>query len=401
MIRFPRLVVVPALLLATASPAAAVKIQIDYTYDTGNFFNTDEKRAAMEAVADFFGSIIADKLLRINPADFPSSSWTPQFFHPSTGASFFGTPNMIVPEDTIIIYVGGLTLPSYISGQGGPGGYTASSSTAAWFDRLEARGNTGALDTPATDFAPWGGSISFNNTVAWNFSLTQNQAGREFVNVALHEIGHVLGIGTAASWNAQLSGGKFNGEAAIRSHGTAPPADEFHLLSEGPTLTSKLFGSFGVTHGLARPALMLPSSTDTGSNFDVATDLDLACLLDIGWEIRPAPKLNATALSPSSAAFNWPSVSFYEYRLERGTDLATFPGGSGILPGNGGVLAWTDPSPPANRAFYRLESTPIPPTAAAMAAEAIPAEEPKSVPGTIITNEVIYPWVTNCTCPHH
>jgi uncharacterized protein (UPF0261 family) len=49
----------------------AITIKIDYTYDTSNFFNTPQKKAAMEAVAEFYGNLVSDNLLRINPADFP------------------------------------------------------------------------------------------------------------------------------------------------------------------------------------------------------------------------------------------------------------------------------------------------------------------------------------------
>jgi len=88
--------------------------------------------------------------------------------------------------------------------------------------------------------------------------------------------------------------------------------------------------------------------------------------------------------------------------VERGTDLATFPGGSDVLPGNGEFLAWTDPAPPASRAFYRIKASAIPPAAPAqMAANAIPDEEQKPAPGVMMTQEVIYPWVTNCVCPQH
>lgn len=339
---------------------AAMTIEIDYTHDTGNFFNTAEKRAAVKAVAGFYEKIITDKLLRINQADFPGSSWTAVFSHPSTGGTA-SIDNLVVPEDTIIIYVGGSALPSQISGQGGPGGYGASGSQA-WLDRVIARGNSGVLASPPTDTAPWGGSITFNNTVAWNFSLTTNQSGREFITVALHEMAHVLGIGTANSWGALLASGTFTGAAAVQSHGSAPPADGGHLLT---SLTSPLHGSFGRPHGLVRPVLMLPASTDTGANFDVATDLDLSCLLDIGWEIRPAPVLATSALSPAAVAFSWPSVSFLDYRIERSIDLASFPVSSGILPGNGTILNWSDSAPPAGRAFYRLAAEPnLPPTAA-------------------------------------
>jgi hypothetical protein len=42
-------------LLAAASSASALTIQIDYSYDTNSFFNTQAKKDAMEAVAKFYG----------------------------------------------------------------------------------------------------------------------------------------------------------------------------------------------------------------------------------------------------------------------------------------------------------------------------------------------------------
>jgi len=52
------------LTLAGASLASALDIRIDYTYDTQNFFDTEEKRDAMESVAAFFGGLIKDNLTR-------------------------------------------------------------------------------------------------------------------------------------------------------------------------------------------------------------------------------------------------------------------------------------------------------------------------------------------------
>lgn len=379
-------------LLLGSSRLAALTIEIDYSYDTGNFFNTAEKRSAMEAVAGFFEKIITDNLLRINQADFPGSTWTASFSHPATGGTAT-IDNLVVPENTIIIFVGGRTLASQTSGQGGPGGFGGSGSQA-WIDRLVARGNSGALANPPTDFAPWGGSVTFNSSATWNFSLTGNQTGREFVAVALHEIGHVLGIGTADAWDAQLASGTFTGAAAVQSHGSAPPADSGHLLN---SLTSPLFGSFGTTHGLVRPVLMLPTSTDNGTNFDVATDLDLSCLLDIGWEIRPAPVFATSTVSPAAVAFSWPSVSFLDYRIGRSTDLVSFPGGSGTLPGNGSILNWSDPAPPPGRAFYRLAAEPNLSQNPAMmlAAEQSPAPDPEKSTSIFSPPRVI----TDCGCP--
>lgn len=381
--------------LLLAPVASALEIRIDYTYDTQNFFDTAEKRNAIESVAKFYGDMITDNLLRIDPADFPGASWTAYFPNPETGANQF-LPNFVVPEDTIIVFVGARELGGNTAGRGGYGGYSTASAPggSGWFDRLDGRGSAAAAEDPATlrtDFALWGGSIAFDTPRTWNFSLSSNQSGTEFLAIALHEMGHVLGIGTADSWRNKLSGGTFTGSAAIHSFGTAPAADSGHFQG---SLNSPLFGSFGVTHGNSRPVLMLPGSTDYGTNFDVATDLDLAALVDIGWQLQPPTKLKTTALSPSAAAFQWQSVSFKSYALQRSGNLASFPDGSGNIPGNGTVKTWTDPTPPSAKAFYRLAITDLFPAAPpAMAMR-------QAMNGPLVTRSVPPREVIDCGAAH-
>lgn len=284
--------------------------------------------------------------------------------HPTTGVSLT-IPGLVVPLNVIIVYVGALDLGGSVVGRGGPGGFSANGSIS-WYDRIQGRGSAAAAVEPLssrTDFATWGGAISFDTPRTWNFSQTGTATGTDFISVALHEMGHVLGIGTADSWKNLISGsGTFTGSAAIRSFGSAPAADMFHFLG---TLTSRLFGSFAAPHGTTRPVLMLPSSSNSGPSLDVATDLDLSALVDIGWELTPPPVLKATALSPGAATFNWQSVSFKNYALQRSTDLLSFPGGSGNLSGNGTLQTWSDPAPPPDRAFYRLSTSDVTPAAAA------------------------------------
>lgn len=358
------------LLLALAPSLHAITIKIDYTYDSSNFFNTPAKKAAMEAVAEFYGNLISDSLLRINPADFPGSSWIARPTNPSTGVSV-EIPGLVVPEDTIIVYVGARILSGSTLGTGGPSGWSAGGSSA-WFNRIRGRGNPGAESSTAslrTDFALWGGSITFDSDRTWNFSLTTNQTGTEFVTVALHEMGHVLGVGTASSWNNKISGSSFTGAASTRSNGTPPPIQSGGGHFDSTVPSRPVFGSFGRTHGVSRPVLMRPSFSDTGLNFDVAGDLDLAALIDIGWQIHPPTEVATTGPTPASAAFSWNSSSFFNYRLQRSTTLASFPGGSGLIEGNGNIQMWSDPLPPTGSAFYRLARTPVfnPPAAAAMA----------------------------------
>ncbi len=167
-----------AILLATGSFFApvghALEIRIDYTYDTGNFFDTQTKRDAIEAVADFYGSMINDTLLRIDPADFSQASWTASMFHPATGETQT-IPDLVVPEGVIIVYVGARELGGSIAGSAGPGGFGATGFTS-WFERIRGRGSAAAAVYPEssrTDFALWGGSIAFDTPRTWNFSQSE------------------------------------------------------------------------------------------------------------------------------------------------------------------------------------------------------------------------------------
>ena len=189
----------------------------------------------------------------------------------------------------------------------------------------------------------------------------------------------------------KVSGAVFTGAACARSNGSAPPVQSGGGHFGGSSLVSDVFGSFGRIHGTSRPVLMLASSTDNGSNFDVASDLDLAGLIDCGWAISPKLELSAVSLKPSAVSFTWKSSSFLDYKLQRGTALDAFPDGSGVIAGDGTIATWTDPSPPASKAFYRLRTTrpaSIPPAPAAPPA-AITAntgfmtysEDPKFVTG--------------------
>jgi hypothetical protein len=350
----------PILAIAITDCVHALTIQIDYTYDTTNFFNTQPKRDAIEAVAKFYGNLIQDHLLRIDAAEYPGCSWTAKPTHPATGATI-SIPNLIVPADTIIVYVGARDLGGSTAGLAGPGGWAGSSTNPGWFPLLRARGSAGAANETQslrTDFAPWGGSMAFDIDSTWNFSQSQNTSGTDFIPIALHEMGHVLGIGTADSWFNKISSTVFTGGASTRSYGSNPPLSGTGHFG-GTGTTSRSFGSFNVTHGTTRQVLMLPTLIDDNKNLVVASDLDLAALVDIGWQISPQLVLNHTALSPAGASFAWNTSSFFDYKVQRGSDLISFPDGNASAAGNGGIRSWTDAAPPAARAFYRLSRTDV------------------------------------------
>jgi hypothetical protein len=268
----------------TLTPAAqAVTIQFDYSLDANNFFANATARNLLETAGSVLGSRLGDSLTAITSAGFNSfdavfnSPWN----NASTTLNDYG-----VAADTLTVFVGGSNLlPSGVLGQGGPGGYSASG-TQSFLDNVAGRGQAAATQgAGATDFAPWGGSISFNAGSAWYFDAdptTRESFGNslnDFYSVALHELGHVLGFGTADSWDHWISAGVFTGPAAAATHGGAVT-----LFSDGAHWAE---GTVGLADGLSQEAAMDPNLTQ--GTRKVFTDLDMAALSDVGWQITPVP----------------------------------------------------------------------------------------------------------------
>jgi hypothetical protein len=257
-----------------AGPAAALKLQFDYT-DDGGFFSGGNigRRTTLEGAGQFFETHLTDSLSAITSSG--SNHFNIDFSNPSTGAA--ATVNdFSVAADTMVIHVGGSNLPGSTLGEGGPGGWSASGSSSFLTDAAR-RGQVGSTQGPgATDFAPWGGNISFDNATNWYFDNDTNTdesfSGFDFFSVALHEIGHVLGIGTSDSWKNHLTGTTFsdaNFSATVTS-------DLAHWASN----------TMSFVDGKSQEAAMTPSiGPGTRKRF---TDLDLAALSAIGWQVAPA-----------------------------------------------------------------------------------------------------------------
>lgn len=360
-------------LLGLSGTASAIKIEIRYDYDTNGFFNQAGSKEALRQVADYFEGLLHDSLLAIDNTQWPAgNTWSASFEHPATGATT-NIANLKVPADTIVIFAGGRSLGDP-AGRGGSGGYSYSWNQQGWATAVGTRGETGVLANPATDFAPWGGFITFDTAETWNFSLTTPVANAiPFVSIALHELGHALGLGTANSWNAKIASGNFTGARAVQAYGGNIPLDpntsfghwrdnqcggtDGYLQSDPNKILSKAYGSFGAPHGFAQIALMDPSVCTNGVIQKVMTDLDLAALRDVGWELEPPAGLTAPNLNPAASpfAFSWPSTSGFTYRLQRSPSLA---GGSwttlSTQAGNGTVQQFSTPTPGLTKAFYRL-----------------------------------------------
>lgn len=273
-------------LLLGLCKAGAISIQFDYTYDTGNFFSGANigRRSYLDAAAQAFTLELSDSLSAIVP--YGNNTWSASFSDPSTGNTI-SLSNLQIQANTLVVYVGARNLGGSTLGIGGPGGYSISGSQQSWFDTVEARGQTGALASTPTDFGPWGGSIVFNSTSPWYFdsdpSTMESFFGQDdFYSVALHELAHTLGFGTAPSWMADVSGTTFTGAASTLVYGGLHPsvsADQGHW-ADGTS--SKIFGTNTVQETDMDPAI-------TVGTRKYLTSLDYAGLQDVGWTTVPEP----------------------------------------------------------------------------------------------------------------
>jgi hypothetical protein len=266
------------LALASSQPACSLSFVFDYSLDKRGFFADQERRDALQAAASFFESRITDNLTAITPGD--GNSWTASIRDPNTGNSTaFSGP--AIAANTLLIYAGGRDLDGGSIGVGGPGGYSARGSSS-FFDSLK-RGQVGAVTgAGATDVGIWGGTIAFDTRTNWNFSISDPPTSfrqNDFLSVALHELGHVLGLGTADSWDNKATTGAFTGPNVTSLVGGSVPLqpDLYHWL-EGTESTLP-----GTT--ILQEAAMDP--TITVGKRKLFTDLEFAALRDIGWEVQP------------------------------------------------------------------------------------------------------------------
>lgn len=245
--------------------------RIDYTYDTQMFFDTQLKRDLFQQAVDTVLSRLGDDLTAITPSG--RNSWTADFSHPGSGSSQT-ISNLSIPANEIVIYAGGRELGTTLA-IGGPGGFNVSCANASFCDTVSTRGQAGASQGNPTDFGPWGGSIAFDVSTNFHYSQSTDDLGpreTDFLSVAIHEVAHLLGFGTAGSWATFVSSGVFNGPAARAANGN----QSVTLFSDGSHWAQSTM-SDGQEAGL--------DPTLTVGTRKFLTTLDYAGLDDIGWEL--------------------------------------------------------------------------------------------------------------------
>jgi len=283
--RLPRLLITAALVIGTGS-SQAFTLSFNYTYDGGFFSNGNEsRRSIMNDAGSFFEQRINDRLSAITSTD--HDHFNANFRRPDSGDNIT-LNDFNVAADTLVIYAGGRALANNSLGTGGPGGYSISDQTPGFEDTVVNRGQGTTRGPTADDFGPWGGSITFNSTYgSWYFdtdpSTSEPFSGSDFYSVALHEIAHVLGYGTSDSWDNLVTD---TGPVFTGSHATSLFAGDVPLTSDGSHWQARQKST--VDGGDLQEVAMGPSLRN--GQRKVFTDLDLAGLQDIGWEVvSPVP----------------------------------------------------------------------------------------------------------------
>jgi len=262
-----------------SSNVAAVSITFDYRFDTSGFFtdiNTGvaitERRQALDLAASYYEGF-TDSLTTIQSQN--SNTWTVSFTNPGNVSQQVTLVDETINQDTIKIFVGGSNSYPGVLGFAGSGAITASG-TAEFTNSVLNRGQA------SDDYGVWGGFAWFNAVHDWSFSSDVNDltaSTPDFLTTAIHEIGHILGFGTADSWFSNIENGFFTGSNSIASFGEAVPVDPFssHWAE----------GTMSTLDGLMQETLMDPS-TSYGSR-QLLTDLDYAGFADIGWQLTAVP----------------------------------------------------------------------------------------------------------------
>ena len=319
----------------TTSPVSSItggnatgnlRIRFDYSLDTRGFFSGANayRRNVLQIAGDSLIKRFGDDLAAIIPGGI--KEWIPSVNHPSNGPSnsISGkrvnlAKNLRVNANEIIVYAGARNLPGNFRGVGGQASYqfpatSISCRTQAECNRklaeieafrniVRGRGEPGALGNTQTDVAPQIGTISFDTNSDWYFGLDPDGIGPnqvDFLSVATHELGHVLGFGNersgvTTSWERLTSNGRFNGPKARAAYvgSGSPPISGDHWANSIQTVDGQ--------------SILMNGSIPIGKRTHLSP-LDMAAFDDLGWDLL---NMRATV----SASHRYPDDGSYDVRV--------------------------------------------------------------------------------------
>ena len=331
-----------AALLTLSTSVMGLNIQLDFFHDEAadKFFSSNSTaKSAVELAAKDVGDMFSNSMAGITQDTFTGTNgstsasfdWSWNYINPVTGAQET-INNPSIADDTIVIYVGTRKLGGTTLGQGGAGGagvlLSGRGNANEWIgavDAAEAESNAFMSRGSGPNMGTISGAANYSGYVGrydldyglsvgnlWFDSDTDNDGSRDsnselsdfwhydvstpvaagktdLYSVALHEILHVMGIGTSQTWENQVSGNQWLGSEASGAAGTSNLIDNdgHHILSG---LTSAR-----LSDGIMQEAVISPSITP-GVRKEL-TELDQAFLHDLGFSSSvPVPEPGSTVL---------------------------------------------------------------------------------------------------------
>jgi hypothetical protein len=221
--------------LAALIPLKGIEIKVDYRYDSQGFFDNPAAKTVIEAAAARWSRIVNQTLLPVNMKDEDVVDGRFEIIHPGTGKNhvlsaaaskatdfYFkvGQPaadeylgGFSLDEDVWILYVGGRNLDG--AGRGAPIG--GARNLASVYADPESFLNRG-FNLGVSSLTVIGGTVSFDLDRNWSFEFLQPEGGisLDFYSIALHEIGHCLGLNarSVAEFHDLIEEDRFVGDNA-------------------------------------------------------------------------------------------------------------------------------------------------------------------------------------------
>ena len=373
--------------LTALIPLKGIEIKVDYRYDTQGFFDNPAAKMVIEAAAARWSRIVNQTLLPVNMKDGDLVDGRFEIIHPGTGKNhvlsaaaskatdfYFkvGQPaadeylgGFSLDEDVWILYVGGRNLDG--AGRGAPIG--GARNLASVYADPESFLNRG-FNLGVSSLTVIGGTVSFDLDRNWSFEFLQPEGGisLDFYSIALHEIGHCLGLNarSVAEFHDLIEEDRFVGDNAVKAleidagkevvglEIVKSSSQDYHWRDGEyhskifPLGMPLYFGTVGA--GNLQDLLMEPVFNVGGdvTRFEI-TNVDAAALKDIGWSVISEDPPRGPDLDLEIGASNNGGLSIRLMSEEGATyTVQTSPDGcswASVIPsfvGDGGPLSWSD-----------------------------------------------------------